>query len=240
MGSQPTDDPAPDPDGQPRLPIPDPTSQPGPAHHTATAPNPGTPNDPDTIPNTSPGGGGGGGRANSPDPAGPPTVGGGERSRGDIYHDGTLYRWNDKQQNWQAVAYDNAPSAGGKPELAPSVLENRLRQRPGLSGALRDSDELRSVFSQRPKTFKSVLDTPEGSRHIEAAIAELAQHGPVPLLDREELQRSRAELTPEQRQLMDYFHRTLQDADHTQPGFDQSSRGDVGYRMAYLSARPHT
>lgn len=43
-------------------------------------------------------------------PAGPPTVGGGERTRGDIHRDGKIYRWDDEQQRWHTIAQDNTPA----------------------------------------------------------------------------------------------------------------------------------
>ncbi|MGH3715431.1 MAG: hypothetical protein ACRDT4_18495 [Micromonosporaceae bacterium] len=55
-------------------------------------------------------------------PDGPPTVGGGERSRGNVYHNGQLHRWDDDQQRWQTVAAEDGgartpdePSAGSGP-----------------------------------------------------------------------------------------------------------------------------
>jgi len=57
-------------------------------------------------------------------PDGPPTVGGGEKARGDVYHDGQLYRWDDKQQQWHSIARVDPgaalPPAGGSPAITSS------------------------------------------------------------------------------------------------------------------------
>jgi hypothetical protein len=45
-------------------------------------------------------------------PDGPPTVGGGEKTRGNRDHDGQLKTWDDQQQRWRPIAQTGAPSSG--------------------------------------------------------------------------------------------------------------------------------
>jgi hypothetical protein len=113
--------PAPDaaPGGQSRLPAPDPTAT-GPRSGAGTDVGPSVPTTPRQV-----------GQPSSPDtnnpaagwpggqPDGPPTVGGGEKARGNRYQDGTLERWDAGQQRWLPIAGGDggaAPtSAGGDP-----------------------------------------------------------------------------------------------------------------------------
>jgi hypothetical protein len=110
--------PAPDtaPGGQPRLPAPAPAAT-GLRSGVGTDVGPGVPTTPrqvgrpsdpgtDHPPLTRPGG----------QPDGPPTVGGGEKARGNRYQDGTLERWDAGQQRWLPIAGADggaAPTSAG-------------------------------------------------------------------------------------------------------------------------------
>jgi hypothetical protein len=109
--------PAPDaaPGGQPRLPAPAPTAT-GPRSGLGTDVGPSVPTTPHQV-----------GQPSSPDtnnppitrsggqPDGPATVGGGEKTRGNRYQNGTLERWDAGQQRWLPIA---GPDGGATPTTA--------------------------------------------------------------------------------------------------------------------------
>jgi hypothetical protein len=69
----------------------------------------------------------------------PPTVGGGERTRGNIYHDGQLYRWDDEQQSWQSVARDDGTGAQ-TPRHEGSTAAGDDKAAAGAKGAEKGAD----------------------------------------------------------------------------------------------------
>ena len=110
------------PGGRPDLPSAAIRTQPGVGTTTDTGPTApgqhpaGQPSGPETGPNplARPGG----------QPDGPPTVGGGEKARSDVHHNGQLYRWDDQQQQWHSIARGDPgaalPPAGGSPAITSS------------------------------------------------------------------------------------------------------------------------